>query len=129
MEFSNLDEAIKHYDDRVEDLMAEYDIKEKRGELELAQRCFDCAEELKQLSKWLKDYRELIKPRGTYECFHCGNKTVVWDSDFDFSDYGLEGEGVIHVCHCANCGAEIEYRISNDVEGDDEDESAKRSSD
>lgn len=51
-----------------------------------------------------------------YECFHCGMRTVVWDSDFDFSDYGLEGEGVIHVCHCSNCGAEIEYRISNKEE-------------
>lgn len=46
-----------------------------------------------------------------YECFHCGKKSVIWDSDFDFEDYGYEGKGIIHCCHCGNCGAEIEYRI------------------
>lgn len=46
-----------------------------------------------------------------FECFHCCRKAAVWDSDFDFSDFGLEGNGVVHVCHCTNCGAEIEYRI------------------
>lgn len=53
-----------------------------------------------------------------YECFHCGCKTVIWDSDFSFEDYGEEGEGIIHVCHCSNCGALIEYRISLDEEED-----------
>lgn len=52
-----------------------------------------------------------------YECFHCGNKTVVWDNDFSYEDYGLEGDGLVHVCHCGNCGARIEYFIdSNDNE-------------
>lgn len=46
-----------------------------------------------------------------YECFHCCTKSVVWDSDFDFSDMGYEGEGIVHICHCSNCGAQIEYRI------------------
>ena len=46
-----------------------------------------------------------------YECFHCGAKAVIWDSDFDFSDYGYEGEGIVHNCHCTRCGAEIEYRV------------------
>ena len=47
-----------------------------------------------------------------YECFHCLQKSVIWDSDFDSADLGYEGEGVVHFCHCANCGAEIEYRVS-----------------
>ena len=38
-----------------------------------------------------------------YECFHCGEKAVIWDGDFDFDDYGYEGEGIIHCCHCTNC--------------------------
>ena len=46
-----------------------------------------------------------------YECFHCLTKSVIWDSDFTFEDYGYEEEGLIHVCHCTNGGAEIEYRI------------------
>lgn len=56
-----------------------------------------------------------------YECFHCCTKSVIWDSDFDFSDFGYEGEGIVHVCHCTNCGAEIEYRIPipDEDKGDD----------
>ena len=51
-----------------------------------------------------------------FECFHCGNKSVIWDSDFTFDDCGYEGEGLVHFLHCNNCGAEIEYRISEDPE-------------
>lgn len=46
-----------------------------------------------------------------YECFHCCTKSVIWDSDFTFDEFGYEGDGIIHICHCSNCGAEIEYRI------------------
>ena len=44
-----------------------------------------------------------------YQCFHCLSESVIWDADFDYEDYGLEGCGVVHCLHCANCGAEIEY--------------------
>ncbi len=54
-----------------------------------------------------------------YECFHCGEKSVIWDNDFTFEDFGYEGEGIIHCCHCTNCGAEIEYRILLDNNGTD----------
>lgn len=47
-----------------------------------------------------------------FECFHCCNKAVIWDGDFDFEDYGLEGDGIIHVCHCTKCHAEILYKIT-----------------
>jgi len=53
-----------------------------------------------------------------YECFHCCTKGVVWCSDFSFEDFGYEGEGIVHICRCVNCGAEIEYRIF--LESDDE---------
>lgn len=52
--------------------------------------------------------------------FSLWRKSVIWDNDFMFEDYGLEGEGIIHVCHCTNCGAEIEYYISLDKDKDDE---------
>ena len=55
-----------------------------------------------------------------YECFHCGQRAVIWGADFDFSDYGLEGEGIIHYLHCSNCGAEIEYYIRIDTEEGEE---------
>lgn len=47
-----------------------------------------------------------------YQCMHCGKMAVIWDSDFNFEDFGYEGEGIVHICHCTNCGADIEYRIS-----------------
>lgn len=56
-----------------------------------------------------------------YECFHCCTKSVVWQSDFNFEDMGYEGEGIVHICHCTNCGAEIEYRVPCGNE-EDEDE-------
>lgn len=40
-----------------------------------------------------------------YECFECGERSVVWDADFDYSDYGFEEEGIVHECHCSKCGA------------------------
>jgi hypothetical protein len=45
---------------------------------------------------------------------------VIWDSDFDFEDYGYEGKGIVHACHCTNCGAEIEYRVAIPDEEDQE---------
>ena len=53
-----------------------------------------------------------------YECFHCGSRSVIWDADFDFEDYCLEGQGIVHVCHCCNCGAMVTYEIRIDDEED-----------
>ena len=58
-----------------------------------------------------------------YECCHCGQRTVTWDADFDFDDYGYEGQGIVHSCHCNNCGADIEYRIPIPDDDKKEDES------
>jgi len=55
-----------------------------------------------------------------YECFHCGQRSVVWQADFDFEDYCFEGQGIVHVLTCANCGADIEYRIP--IPDEDEEE-------
>lgn len=49
-----------------------------------------------------------------YECFHCLARAVAWQNDFTFEDFGIEGEGVVHICECANCGAEIEYYVRMD---------------
>lgn len=57
-----------------------------------------------------------------YECFHCGKRAVVWDSDFSFDEMCYEGDGIVHICHCSECGAEIEYRIAieDDADADSE---------
>ena len=46
-----------------------------------------------------------------YERFHCLARAVVWECDFDFEDFGYEGQGIVQILRCSNCGAEIEYRI------------------
>ena len=60
------------------------------------------------------------KRRPMYECFHCGHKTVVWQADFSFEEMMYEGEGIVHICQCSNCGAEIEYRVPTKTEANSE---------
>ena len=57
-----------------------------------------------------------------FQCFHCLQNTVVWECDYDFSDLNYEGKGIVHMCRCANCGAEIEYRIRTGNEDEEEGE-------
>ena len=59
-------------------------------------------------------YGEIIM----YECFHCGAQAVIWDCDYDFEDFGYDGAGIVQICHCENCGAEIEYRITIEEDED-----------
>ena len=51
-----------------------------------------------------------------YQCFHCLTNGVIWQADFSFEDYCMDGDGIVHVCKCANCGADITYYCSNDPE-------------
>lgn len=51
-------------------------------------------------------------------CFHCGGR-LVWQNDFSYEDYGYEGEGIVQVLNCMDCGADVEYKIGL---GEDEDE-------
>lgn len=46
-----------------------------------------------------------------YECFNCGERAVLWDGDFSFEDYCLEGDGIVHELHCTRCGARITYEV------------------
>jgi hypothetical protein len=57
-----------------------------------------------------------------YECFHCLHKSVVWQCDYDFEDFGYDGEGIVQILHCSNCGADIEYRIENKNDEDKNEE-------
>ena len=62
---------------------------------------------------------------GNFECFHCLSRGVIWDSDFSFEDYGYDGDGIVHVLHCTECGAGIEYRVPIEGGGDDTDEDGR----
>lgn len=48
-------------------------------------------------------------------CWHCGGR-LCWDNDFDYHDFYGEGEGVVHILHCMDCGAEVEYSLRTDEE-------------
>lgn len=59
-----------------------------------------------------------------YSCFHCGRNSVVWDSDYNLDEYYDDDslDGVVHVLHCVNCGAKIEYRVEEEEYGDYDEE-------
>ena len=86
----------------------------------------------KEIIDWIKQYNmedEELRveipqdsPSGIYECFHCLHRSVIWQSDFTFEDYGYEGEGIVQNLICSNCGAEIEYRVPFDNEEENDDD-------
>ena len=41
------------------------------------------------------------------KCYHCNNK-LIWNSDFDYEDFGLDGEGVVTSLSCSKCNAYVE---------------------
>lgn len=54
-----------------------------------------------------------------FECFHCLHKALVWQCDYNFEDFGYDGEGIVHILTCSYCGAEVEYRVSIPEENDE----------
>ena len=60
--------------------------------------------------------------RGTYECFHCGRRSVVWGNDFSAEEYGYAQSGIVHSLTCNNCGANIEYVILEPINEGESDE-------
>ena len=38
------------------------------------------------------------------KCWHC-NEEVIWGGDFDYEDYGMDGEGIISNLSCSKCPA------------------------
>jgi hypothetical protein len=51
-------------------------------------------------------------------CWHC-NTELIWGADFDYEDYGYEGEGIVSNFSCPNddCGVEsVEVRLRLDDE-------------
>tara|TARA_R100000808_G_scaffold17656_1_gene38966 strand:+ start:4218 stop:4394 length:177 start_codon:yes stop_codon:yes gene_type:complete len=44
------------------------------------------------------------------KCWHCNND-VIWGGDFDYEDYGLEGEGIVSNMSCSECEAYYEVYL------------------
>ena len=56
---------------------------------------------------------------GESKCFLCDGK-IMWEGDFTFEELCVEGEGVVHMCKCSECGAEYEVYVAIQ-EGEDAD--------
>ena len=48
-------------------------------------------------------------------CWHCSTE-LIWGGDFDYEDYGLEGEGIVSNLSCPKCNSYIE--IYTPIEND-----------
>lgn len=58
----------------------------------LTQMRYADKEEDKAMSEPKQERQEEPKiAHGNYECFHCCTRGVIWESDFDFEDFGYEG--------------------------------------
>ena len=66
--------------------------------------------------------QDLRCERGMFQmnCWHCNNE-LIWGGDFDYEDYGLEGEGIVSNLSCPNCNAYVEVYLKIDEEDGDGD--------
>ena len=47
------------------------------------------------------------------KCWHC-KEDLIWGGDFDFEDYGYEGDGIVSNLSCSNCEASVEVYLPFD---------------
>lgn len=76
---------------------------------------YDLKNEIVKLHKEIDKLKRENTNAPVYQCFHCLANSVSWDCDYDFEDFGYDGEGIVQVCHCNSCGADIEYRIKTNI--------------
>ena len=47
------------------------------------------------------------------KCFVCGQESVIWKSDFSYEDFQKDGDGIVSMYECMNCGAY--YTVEQDI--------------
>ena len=47
---------------------------------------------------------EMSEEQDRMRCWFCGDQ-MIWGADFDYEDYGMEGDGIVATFSCPNCGA------------------------
>ena len=40
------------------------------------------------------------------KCPNCGHE-MIWQSDFDFEDYGMDGKGIVQNFSCPECETDV----------------------
>ena len=51
-------------------------------------------------------------------CWYCNGK-MIWQSDFNFEDYGREGEGIVTILTCSECEVRAEFSSKPEENSDD----------
>ena len=51
------------------------------------------------------------------KCWHC-NSDVVWQSDYSFEDYDMDGDGIVTVLTCSKCDAYYEITLKTKKENE-----------
>ena len=46
------------------------------------------------------------------KCYNC-EAEMIWGNDFDFDDFGYEGEGIVSCFTCPKCDTYAEFVIPN----------------
>jgi len=44
------------------------------------------------------------------KCWHC-NTELIWGGDFDYEDYGIDGDGIVSNLSCPNCNSYVEVYL------------------
>lgn len=50
-----------------------------------------------------------------HRCWFC-NGELGWCSDFNYDEIHAEGEGIVAILNCRNCGADAQFSIRTDEE-------------
>jgi hypothetical protein len=45
------------------------------------------------------------------KCPFCNEGELIWQSDFSFEDYSIDGDGIVQATGCTNCDVFIESHI------------------
>jgi transcription elongation factor Elf1 len=48
------------------------------------------------------------KAENRCSCWFCGSE-MIWGCDFNFEDYGLDGDGIVATLTCSGCEATAEF--------------------
>lgn len=49
------------------------------------------------------------------DCWFCG-ADLIWQSDFNYDEIHGEGEGIVAILICSECGAMVEFSLRTDEE-------------
>ena len=62
----------------------------------------------------------MVKFGDNMNCPYCLSK-LNWNSDFDYEDYNLEGEGIVSMCHCPSDSCDTEILVYYTITKKEED--------